>query len=94
MKGIDVAKPIFIIRFPYVKEQHIVDKYLKMYKELGEQMTDYHVLCPMDNSVERVEFECYNAINATDVEIEELKQMVLEKNEQETKKKNESQSKM
>jgi hypothetical protein len=35
--------------------------------------------------VERVEFECYNAINATDVEIEELKQMVLEKYEQETK---------
>jgi hypothetical protein len=56
-----------------------MEKYLKMYKEIGEQMTDYHVLCPMDNSVERVEFECYNAINATDVEIEELKQMILEK---------------
>jgi hypothetical protein len=79
MKGIDVAKPIFIIRFPYTNNFDQMEKYLKMYKEIGEQMTDYHVLCPMDNSVERVEFECYNAINATDVEIEELKQMVLEK---------------
>ena len=79
MKGIDVAKPIFIIRFPYTNNFDHMEKYLKMYKEIGEQMTDYHVLCPMDNSVERVEFECYNAINATDVEIEELKQMVLEK---------------
>jgi hypothetical protein len=79
MKGIDVAKPIFIIRFPYTNNFDQMEKYLKMYKEIGEQMTDYHVLCPMDNSVERVEFECYNAINATDVEIEELKQMILEK---------------
>ena len=79
MKGIDVAKPIFIIRFPYTNNFDQMEKYLKTYKEIGEQMTDYHVLCPMDNSVERVEFECYNAINATDVEIEELKQMVLEK---------------
>lgn len=85
MKGIDVAKPIFIIRFPYTNNFDQMEKYLKMYKEIGEQMTDYHVLCPMDNSVERVEFECYNAINATDVEIEELKQMVLKKYEQETK---------
>jgi hypothetical protein len=77
MKGIDVAKPIFIIRFPYSQDPNHMEKYLKMYKEIGEQMTDYHVLCPMDTSVERVEFECYNAINATDVEIEELKQMVL-----------------
>lgn len=79
MKGIDVVKPIFIIRFPYTNNFDQMEKYLKMYKEIGEQMTDYYVLCPMDNSVERVEFECYNAINATDVEIEELKQMVLEK---------------
>jgi hypothetical protein len=31
----------------------------------------------MDISVDRVEFECYNAINATDKDIEEIKQMVL-----------------
>lgn len=48
-----------------------------MYKQIGKQLPDYHVLCPMDNSVDRVEFECYNAINATDKDIEEIKQMVL-----------------
>jgi len=71
-----MSKPIFIVRFPYTEENR--DKYLETYKQLGEQLSDYHVLCPMDNSVNRVEFECYNAINATDKEIEEIKQMVLE----------------
>jgi len=70
-----MSKPIFIVRFPFVEENR--DKYLQMYKQLGEQLSDYHILCPMDNSVDRVEFECYNATNATDKEIEEIKQMVL-----------------
>ena len=79
MKGIDVAKPIFIIRFPYTKDPNQMERYSKTYEKITKQLSDYHVLCPMGNSVERVEFECYNAINATDVEIEELKQMILEK---------------
>ena len=70
-----MSKPIFIVRFPFVEENR--DKYLQMYKQLGEQLSDYHVLCPMDISVDRVEFECYNANNATDKDIEEIKQMVL-----------------
>ena len=74
-----MTKPIFIVRFPYIENPDIMEKYLKTYKEIGEQLSDYHVLCPMDSSVERVEFECYNAINATDIEIEKLKQRVLEK---------------
>jgi len=85
MKGIDVAKPIFIIRFPYTEDLSQMEKYSKTYEEIRKQLSDYHILSPMDNSVERVEFECYNAINATDVEIEELKQMILKKYEQETK---------
>jgi hypothetical protein len=80
-----MTKPIFIIRFPYTKDLSLMERYSKTYEEIRKQLSDYHVLSPMDNSVERVEFECYNAINATDVEIEELKQMVLEKYEQETK---------
>ncbi len=54
-----MTKPIFIIRFPYIENPDIMEKYLKTYKEIGEQLSDYHVLCPMDSSVERVEFECY-----------------------------------
>ena len=70
-----MSKPIFIIRFPYQEENRA--KFLEMYKQLGEQLSDYHVLCPMDSSISRVEFECYNASNATDKDIEEIKQMVL-----------------
>ena len=70
-----MSKPVFIVRFPYSEE--IRDKYLQMYKQIIDQLSDYHVLCTMDNSVDRVEFECYNAINATDKDIEEIKQMVL-----------------
>jgi hypothetical protein len=70
-----MSKPIFIVRFPYAEENR--DKYLETFKQLGKQLSDYHVLCPMDNSVNRVEFECYNAINATDKDIEEIKKMVL-----------------
>jgi len=80
-----MAKPIFIIRFPYTKDLSLMERYSKTYEKITKQLSDYHVLCPMDNSVERVEFECYNAINATDVEIKELKQMILTKYEQETK---------
>ena len=70
-----MSKPVFIIRFPFIEVN--IDKYLEMYKQIGQQLSDYHVLCTMDNSVDRVEFECYNTINATDKDIEELKQMVL-----------------
>lgn len=72
-----MSKPVFIIRFPFTEVNRQTDAYLQMFKQIGEQLSDYHVLCTMDNSVDRVEFECYNAINATDKDIEELKQMVL-----------------
>ena len=76
-----MSKPIFIIRFPYTEANR--ENYLQMYKQIGEQLSDYHVLCPMDYSVERVEFECYNATNATDKDIEEIKQMVIKQLENE-----------
>lgn len=68
-------KPVFIIRFPFIEVNR--DAYLEMYKQIGQQLSDYHVLCTMDNSVSRAEFECINIINATDKDIEEIKQMVL-----------------
>ena len=74
-----MSKPIFIIRFPYTENKEIKTRFLGQIEEIRMTLKDYHILTPMDNSIERVEFECYNAINATDVEIEELKQMVLEK---------------
>ena len=39
--------------------------------------TDYYVMPVRDSGVDRLEFECYNAQNATSKDIEEIKQMVL-----------------
>jgi hypothetical protein len=71
----NMSKPIFIVRFPYEEENR--SRYLETCKHLGEQLSDYHVLCPMDSSISIVEFECYNATNATEKDIEEIKQIVL-----------------
>jgi hypothetical protein len=76
-----MSKPIFIVRFPYQEENR--DKYLEIYKQLERKLSDYHVLCPMDSSITRMEFECYNVDNAESKDIEEIKQMVLKQLENE-----------
>ena len=70
-----MSKPIFIMRFPY----NIMDKdvFLEHYEMVGKQLNDYHVLAVMDNSIEAVTFECFNAPH-TEIEFEELKHQVLE----------------
>ena len=70
-----MSKPIFIVRFPVVPN---VDKYEGIYQFLEKKLReDYHVICFMNSSTEEVQFECYNANNAADKDIEEIKQMVL-----------------
>lgn len=71
-----MSKPIFVIRLPYTEG---IDRetFKKVYKEIDEQLDDYHVLCLLDSKSERVEFECYNAPH-TEIEFEELKKTVLE----------------
>jgi len=68
-------KSIFIMRFPY----NSIDKdaFLKNYEHISNQLNDYHVLVMMDNFVESVTFECFNAPH-TEIEFEELKHHVLE----------------
>ena len=68
-------KPIFIMRFPYNDMDR--DSFLKNYKDISNQLNDYHVLAMMDNYVETVTFECFNAPH-TEMEFEELKHRVLE----------------
>jgi hypothetical protein len=70
-----MSKPIFIIRFPYIKELDR-EQFERYYKQIGEQLSDYHVLSLIDSMVERVEFECFNAPH-TEMEFEELKRRVL-----------------
>jgi sugar-specific transcriptional regulator TrmB len=71
-----MSKPIFIIRFPYIKELDR-EQFERYCKQIGEQLSDYHVLSLIDSMVARVEFECFNAPH-TEMEFEELKRRVLE----------------
>ncbi len=68
-------KPIFIMRFPYNSMDK--DDFLKNYEHIRNQLNEYHVLAMMDNFVESVTFECFNAPH-TEMEFEELKYRVLE----------------
>lgn len=79
-----MSKPIFVVRFPYSEEKR--DAYLNFVKQISNLLTDYHVLAPMDNSVERVEFECFNVKDVPETEINEIKDMISNMLE-ETKKK-------
>ncbi len=71
-----MSKPIFIIRFPYLEDLNRA-QFERYYRQIGEQLHDYHVLSLIDNSVEKVEFECFNAPH-TEIEFNNLKQMVME----------------
>ena len=71
-----MSKPIFIVRFPYTKELDI-EQFERYFKQIGDQLSDYHVLSLVDSKVERVEFECFNAPH-TEMEFEELKRRVLD----------------
>ena len=69
-------KPIFLIRFPS-SENISNDRFKKHYELVSEQLPDYNVLALIESGIDRVQFECYNAINATEKDIEELKEMAL-----------------
>lgn len=69
------AKPILVIRFPLGAAS--ISKIKNEISRLSEQMKDYHLLFLVDNSIERIEFECINALNAKDEDIEVLKRKVL-----------------
>jgi nicotinamide mononucleotide adenylyltransferase len=77
-----MIKPIFIIRIPASAPTDNLGEQMDMISKRLEK--GYYVIPIRDSSVERVEFECYNAENATSIDIEEIKQMVLKqfKNEQ------------
>jgi hypothetical protein len=71
-----MSKPIFIVRFPYIKDLDR-EQFEHYYKQVGEQLPDYHVLSLIDSLAERVEFECYNSPH-TEIEFEELKNNVMD----------------
>jgi hypothetical protein len=78
------SKPILVLRIPHGavtpegSPEEAKQKIYNYYRDLREQLTDYHVLALYDSSVQKLEFECINAINATEEDIENLKKRVEE----------------
>jgi hypothetical protein len=70
-----MSKPLFIIRIPASADAYDIDK--QMYFLEKKLIKDYYLIPVRDSSVQRVEFECYNADNAQSKDIEEIKKLVL-----------------
>jgi hypothetical protein len=68
-----MSKPIFIIRYPENLEP-IREQLVEYHKNVQKMLEDYHVFSMIDSGSARVEFECYNAVTSSDIEIQELKE--------------------
>ncbi len=73
-----MSKPIFIMRVPYDAVTNNRELFEQAYRDLQTKLSDYHVLCMTDPNIGTAIFECYNAINAEEKDIEELKQLATE----------------
>lgn len=78
------SKPILVLRIPHGavtpngNSEEAKQKIYRYYQDLREQLTDYHVLALYDSSVEKLEFECINALHSTEEDIQDLKRRVEE----------------
>lgn len=70
-----MSKPIFIWRVPLQAVVGNREQFEQIQQDLQAKLSDYHVLCMTDPEVSSPQFECYNAVNAEEKDIEELKQM-------------------
>lgn len=68
-----MAKPIFIVRVPAAanRQMNNIQDYC------NEYLPDYHAFT-VPGKGKYMEFECFNAENIPEIEIEELKKKVLE----------------
>ena len=66
------AKPIFLARLPKPEDDDR-DKYIEMTRQLETRLNDYHVLVAFDNRIDSVVFECFNAKDAMEIDIESLR---------------------
>ena len=69
-------KPIFIVRAPSnIPPDNIQYVWDYMHDVIGD---DYHPIIVLDNTIKEWAFELYNVQNASEVEIDELKKMVMD----------------
>jgi hypothetical protein len=72
-----MSKPIFIVRITrrdFLGEIEMLDK---LRRDLKNQLTDYHVLITADSNTGKSEFECYNADDATETNIQEIQDKIF-----------------
>jgi predicted DNA-binding protein len=73
MKSPVYTKPVILFRFP-VNENLSKEKLESIYENLEKRLGDaYYVLAIIENSVEKMEVEVFNATGAEVVDIEKLK---------------------
>ena len=73
-----MAKPIFVIRIPLsALETMGADKLRQIFNNLQMQLNDYHVLSMVDNHVETAGFQCFNANDVPEIELDALKEMCM-----------------
>ena len=71
------SKPIFVVRFPAEHVMQHRERFEEASRDLQTKLSDYHVLTVMESGLDAAQFECFNAINATDKDIQELRDMCL-----------------
>jgi hypothetical protein len=67
-----MTKPIFVIGSPLLDLENMT-KLRTAVDEIRDHLkSEYFVLCFLDNTLTTLDFKVLNAINATDIEIEDL----------------------
>lgn len=71
-----MSKPILIIKFPQANSETQRSEMKGAGELISKQLTDYHVLCLMDNRRDEVEFQCLNSPH-TETDFKELKEELM-----------------
>jgi hypothetical protein len=72
-----MSKPIFIIRIPSETYSSNLDKYERQLASIKKELReDYHVIMVVESHISNVGFQCFNAVETTDIQIQELSDQI------------------
>jgi hypothetical protein len=74
-----MSKPILIIRIPIIEKELYREKLVNEIKCLQKEITDYHIITLLENSIESIQFECFNVLEKDNLDLEILKKEVEDK---------------
>jgi len=71
-----MSKPIFVVRVPrrYIMD----DTFRTALQQTRDELLDYHVIAAINERTDEMEFECYNAVDATEATIQEIQDKIFE----------------